>query len=337
MTKFNNLKYLLLGAFAVSIYSCSSVDNDVQDYDSSNKPQASALNNSASAAEGEIVTFTINLDKATNRDSNLFVVVDEDSEAIEHEDFEILLNDQIDPGDWGLQEGDKVLTIPAYSTSIDFSVELLVDDAYDLDEEVKLKVLSRRNMAAYIYDEIPLTIDVTNTAADYITMTFDWERTFTYNDTEYSLCEVGYDNDFILADADFNLLSYLAATADCPEQAIIPLSLGEGDFHVFQTLYENASLDLLGLDFNIPITVSYLRGGTQLSGSYVQTDENAYDTTQPSDPGLALPPTYVISFNITGDVVTIFDVTTGETLGSGRQAELGSLLTGFSNLPARNK
>ncbi len=94
-----------------------------------------------------------------------------------------------------------------------------------------------------------------------------------------------YDIDFLVYDDSFNDLGVLdAQTGACPEKIAMDLAdYIDGTYHITAYLYTNAELDLAEIgfplvavpEFDIPVTVDYLRAGS-IKGTYTQEPANYF-------------------------------------------------------------
>ncbi|RSK42075.1 hypothetical protein [Mangrovimonas spongiae] len=306
-----NLKYLYTSLLSlVLVFSCDyeKAKIDTEDPGSVNNKSTATITSSVSGDvnEGQTIDFLVEFDKPTAYNVDLVAVLK--SGTADEDDVQL--------------GGSR---ISAYSTSTTVSVTISADDLYEEDETATIHIEPASPASSYyVHPDSNLnagTFTIKNVASNELDLVFDWDQTFTYSGSEFTLCQIAYDNDFLLFNgADGSFIDYLAATADCPEVAHVDISsLADGDYLIIQNIWDDGGLQPTGLDFLIPVTVEYSRGGSTLSGSYTQADANAYSSTHGSDPdGLDL--TYVMSFNITNGVVTLFDDTTGTEIGSGRAA-----------------
>lgn len=332
----NRLLFAVLGLILVT--SCT--DDLEPDYPAQEaKPFLSfGSNNPDMVYEGEEITVDLTFSQAMTVSSVYQLEVLETSTATIDEDFELNL-DGVDL-DWGVSNS-YVLTVPAYASSTSFTFSAILDELnYEDAEVVNFKLTPNGNFNGDVEpNPIYFSVTINNRNDTPVDLVLDWNTSFTYGGQTWTLCDIQYDNDFILADSDYNLYDYLAATSDCPEIGqIVPSDLGfETTWHIYQNVYDDAGLSMAGITpaFSIPVTVNYSRDNSTLNGSYVQSSTYAVDSDFGSDPNMTNL-IYLVSFTIEVDgTVTFFNDDSGEVIASGRNAS--GILKGFENLPKRIK
>ncbi len=325
-------RLVLLLALITAVYAC----DDEHEYNLTEKPVVSNTGaTSFDLTENETATIDLAVSEAIS--SSIFVIFRPVSGTADYSDYIIGDGETIADYYTGGEDG-YVVEIPAYSTSYSVDLSAILDDELEDSESVELELASYYTRMGTIEGEtITYNITIENQKSNIVEVTFDWDQEFTYDSETYTLCDIAYDIDFAVADADFNLTSYFAASADCPEVGELDVDEYEdGDYHFFYNVWDDGTLSTLGLDaFDIPITVSWTRGGADFDGSYTQTttDVISSDSFDSSAWG------YVISFTISGEDVTFYDYYTDETIATGRTSQLANYfqVRGQENLPARNK
>jgi hypothetical protein len=319
--KINFLKTLAVLSIFSTLALVSCEDNLQPDYPAGRaKPLVSFESSTYEMSEGEDLFVTLVTNEVLNDDMHFQLdVVKGSSTAVDHDDFEIGL-DGIDI-DYGTVDSYKI-TFPKFESSFKFNITAFLDDLAESDEVLYIKITSKGNLNGDVNEAASMTeIKILQKSSNIVGFTFSWDKNFDFAGATYSLCQIQYDNDFIYADDQGNLLDYLAATADCPEVGEIDIdALGVGTFHIVQNVYDDGGLAAAGVSpaFSIPVTVDYSRAGSVLNGTYVQDAANAVDSNFGSDAnGNNLK--YVISFTINADgTVTLFDDTTSSTIATGK-------------------
>lgn len=329
MKKHNFIKYLGVVLLATSFVACS---EDDETYDSLVKPVVSTAVTDYTVAEGDDLMVTFTADKAIAESMDFKVEVVGGTATVV-DDFEFHIDEVAFSEGWGTP-GYK-FNFPAFSTT--YTVDLatfIKDEMVDDGETLQLKITSSGNLNGTVAGgEQIINVTIGNRAQDLLSMVFDWNQTFEFFGSEYTLCDIAYDIDIIMVDPDGGA-SYAAGTGDCPEMFDFDLaSATVGEYQFYATVYDNAGLDGAGLDFSIPVTVSYQRLGSatlENVGSYTQSAANAYDTSAPSDPS-ASDARYILSVFVNEDgTVTISD--DGTTIVTGRKANAMKAIKKLQNL-----
>lgn len=336
---FKKLTFCAAIGGALVLTSC----NEDESYDTGGtiKPVVSVASATYSVDEGSDVTITLNSDVMFKEDMHLQLEIVDENGAILDEDYTVNLDHtNLDWGDSN-EQGYKI-TFPAFSNSYTFTLSALADDVIDEGETVTFRFKSNGNFYANTDESAnQFTVTINHKASNFVDFTFSWDQTFDLGGTPSTLCGIEYDNDFIYTDDSFSPIDYLAATANCPEQGQIDVAeLGDGTFHIFQNVWDDGGLSALGIPtFSIPVTVEYGRvASSTLNGTYVQDAANAVNSDFGSDPGLNAP-AYVISFTINNGVVTLFDLTTTQTIATGKTKALKPVMKDLYKLASlkRNK
>ncbi|RZJ64294.1 MAG: hypothetical protein EOO50_16180 [Flavobacterium sp.] len=331
MKKHNFIKYLGVALLATSFVACS---EDDETYDSLVKPVVSTAVTDYTIAEGDdlLVTFTSDKAIAESMDFKVEVV---GGTVVPAEDLEFHIDEVSFSEGWGTP-GYK-FAIPAFTNSYTVNLASFIKDAVvDDGETIQFKITASGNLNGGIAGgEQIINVTVGNRAQDLVSLTFDWDQTFDFFGSTYTLCDIAYDIDIIVVDPD-GVANYAAATGDCPEVYDLDLTTAAvGDYDFYATVYDNAGLDGAGLDFSIPVTISYQRFGSanlENGGSYTQSAANAYTTATPSDPN-AEDASYIATITVNEDgTITISD--DGTVIATGRQAQV---MNAIKNLKKLNK
>jgi hypothetical protein len=293
------------------------------------KPVVSLATTTYDVVEGDDVAVVLNTSYALNDDVVLQLFIEDNSTALDHEDFEVDLPTGeegyiggYEGYEWADPEGKTYkIVIPAGETSFTINIATLVDTDISNEFVTFRLAIAGNHTATLDPSSTTFTINLTNFVDDVVTFVGGWDKSFDYAGDAYSLCEIGFDMDFLYADASGNLIDYFGSYDQCPEIAEVSISeWGDGTWQVYNTVYDNGGLASAGVSpsFTIPVNLEYTRFGTTLVGTFVQPDALAYDSNALSDAN-ADEVRYVYSFTISGNTVTVFDETTGIEIGTGRQ------------------
>ena len=219
---------------------------------------------SANESLGTVYTWTVTLDKATDR-------------AVEF-DFE-------DVGGTATMGEDFIVTkasIAAYDTTGTLTLTVLADTTPEETETIKLTANSGTGLGTkYLVNpnaEYPsFEASIENYTSDQITATFDWETNMMYNGAAYSACSYIDMDMFVTETPTFSwadeIGNYDAATGDCPEDFDIN-ALGDGTYYFWSDLYGVQYASLWEAGF-MPITTTIAQTGV-VSYTFVQTDAESY-------------------------------------------------------------
>lgn len=281
------------------------------------------------AAEGTTVPFTLTLDRPVGHDFDVYIMRQVTSTA-DNEDSDV-------SSDYANTSYQKRISFPAFTTTYSGFIEISEDELAEGDENLILQIGESRTSAVN-FTPAMTNITITNVVSDVLDLTFNFDREFTAGDNTYSLCDITsdlsgdpYDVDFLVYDDSFNDLGVLdAQTGACPEKISMDLNdYVDGTYHITAYLYTNADIDLAEIgfplvsipEFNIPITVDYLRAGSINKGRYNQEAVN-YFTSNSAVGSENQVVDIVISTVGANRIFTIQD-TAGNISASGRMATKG--------------
>ncbi|HEX8268274.1 MAG TPA: hypothetical protein VF581_00165 [Flavobacterium sp.] len=322
-----NLKYLSTGlGLLFSGMFLVSCEQDTTEFVSGagDKPMVTLVGgNSYTVAEGEALPLTFTLDRASAEPIVVKIdMVDENGNLVDldaEEDFAIGEGDPTTISA-GYGVNGYLITIPANVTTYTFNFNPTLDAGFEESETYRFRIGSVGFLRGNV-DPASEFIDVTitNAVSDQLHLTFDFDATFNVGGTDYSLCEEGYDVDFIVYDADYTDLEVFdAQTGACPEELTMDLNdYEDGTYHITAFLYDNIGVSDAGISpaQNFPITVSYSRGGSATmgneGGTFVQ--DNAFTSDSVNDDEV-----YVMTVVIANGTFTIMDME--QTIVSGRHA-----------------
>ena len=258
-----------------------------------------------------VIEYSVNLQSPQPVDTYVNVSLVSGT-ATEEEDFEF----------------DHQVLIPAYKTSGIGTVTILGDNEVEETESFVLKVGS----------EFDANIKVTATELSFeitdfgdLNLELAWDRDIP--GFPFTLCEIGYDVDFLLNDSEGNdVTAFEAATGACPETMTLSLAdLSDGEYTLIQYIYDDGTLSTAGITpaFDIPVTITYNRDNSDFTGTFVQDSADAVDSNFGSDPGWTTP-IYVATIVIENGLFTISK--NGQVVGTGRMSSKNK-----ENRPAKNK
>ena len=322
----NVFSLLLIGSI---ITSCSS-NEDVAGVDSSVKPTLTIdFPTAITVTEGTDIPVTFTVSKPVGVDFEIRVLINNQASTADLNDSDIentSVNTSVE----------KVFTFPAFATTYTDVISIKNDDLAEPTETLAIYFDPTR-VTAVSMTQLNSIITINNFVSNDLNLVFNWDQTFNVGGTDYTLCEIVYDLDFLVYNVTTTNISYIAATASCPE--VGSMNLGDypnGDYDILVNLYDDGGLSGAGVSppFSIPITVDYIRSGSltlSSGGSFVQDPAYALDSNTPSDPnGNDLR--YLATVNVQNGVFTISD--DNGTIASGRMANIKKA---FKGLKINNK
>ncbi|WP_250432968.1 hypothetical protein [Hanstruepera flava] len=221
-----NYKYILGLAVLLGFTSC--LDDD-QDYPAADKPVATLDMTSASIAEGETATFTINLSKAQAAASDFKLDLlsgsadDFSTDAAHLDEFEI------GPEGWQV-------TVPGTATSVEFNITALLDLYPEAPETLKFRMTKgQQGNSTVAGGQIDFTVNITNSSTLNCGLELAWD-----GDADDHLCDMDFD---VFLDS----FGAYAFTGDCPEYLIEPVNpsnlwtseLADGTHVIVVDLWDN--------------------------------------------------------------------------------------------------
>lgn len=324
--KKNIVKIFSLLAVTSFFTSCND-DQDVASIVQIDKPTMTiSVASAVTAAEGTTVPFTLTLDQPTGHDFDVFIMRQVTSTADQ--------NDSDINGDYANTSFQKKITFPAFTTTYSGVIEISEDELAEGNENLILQIGESRTSAVK-FTPATTNITITNVVSDVLNLSFNFDKSFGANGYTNTLCNYtsdlsgnGYDIDFLVYDEFFNDLGVAdAQTGACVEKISMDLAdYPDGLYHITALLYTNGELDLAEIgfpligvpEFNIPITVDYLRAGSIDKGRYTQESINFFtsNTAEGSENQVV---DIVISTVGANRIFTIQD-TAGNVSASGRMA-----------------
>jgi len=306
-------------AAALAVVSCSDDDTlkDVRGF----KPTVKLNTVTASATEGEEITFTLTVDTPLNKDMDFKLeLVDEESTA-SFRDFTTSGEETDISGGGGYGQGKigYALVFPAYATTYSFTVTPTMDLEVEGNEVIKLLLRSSENSKGLVAAESRyITINVADDQSGDIAMELVWDGNTT--DTFGTIHEGTYPiagGEGLFADYDFDVYVFdenfdqvddnQAATGDSPERLkLLTSDLVDGQYLVAVDLYEAGDAPLQPFTFDMNLQVAKL-------GTWSQKIPLEFTSASPTGQVLAAILTK------TGSTYTLADAN-GAVLASGRQS-----------------
>jgi len=315
-------KYKFIGAFICSsIFLTSCVNNDEYEFTSTDKPVATAAQTSLTVAEGETDTITLNIDRAIG-DVSMFKITVLDGDAERDLDFEI--GDGPLPPDYGDPTSGYLVTIPAYSESIQIPVTAFSDLVpQEGTETVQLNISATGTRSIITQDGgINVTLNIGEVEGDNFIARLDWSATYVGTDgEEHDFCDYDLDLEFYALPGGFENGGAIVATSysDCPEEInVSPGDLPDGQYEMVASYFSPAGA-VLPTDFeSIPATITIAKPGvftevfdysdvwTDLAAGANEGNPNGYQTF-----GV---------LTISGSTYTVTNADTGDVIAQGRNA-----------------
>ena len=215
---------------------------------------------------------------------------------------------------------DHTVIVPAFTKKAVGTVTIYGDDMEEATETFTLKIgdVFDPNVS---FAGANLVFNITDFGD--LNLTLDWNTTFQFSGLDLTLCDIGYDVDYYLVDAEGNEYSdNQAATGNCPEAMVISLSdVPEGTYEILMNIYDDAGLSTVGIEpvFEIRTNVTYSRDNSDFAGTFMQDAADGIDSMYGSDPGNT-DPKYVATVKIENGMFTISK--NGSTIGTGKLANL---------------
>lgn len=326
-----NLKYLNLGfgilLSALFLGSCNDDDTNFVT-NAGLKPVVTLVaDDSYTIAEGDSIALTLTLDHPIAYPVQVKIdLINENGEQImANSDYSI--DGALSSVSDGFGVDGYYVTVPANTTSYTFYFHASKDDAFEVNETYMFEASITGTLTGVIDDASSrFSVTILPVVQDELRLTFDWNADVKMTDSagaveETTLCDLGYDVDFILYDADFNQVdNFDSQTADCPEHLNFNFTdFADGTYFITAYLWDDAGVvdQNMTPEVSFPIRVSYVRGGSETlgddGGTFVR---NGF--TSATTPGTEI---YVMTVVIANGTYTILDDAT--TIASGRQAFAG--------------
>lgn len=256
-------------------------------------------------ADSEITyNFTITLNEPQSVDIHVNVAQIAGS-ATEGDDFKIITNESTN----------KYMIIPAYATSVTGSVKVLSDVLVEGVEDFTLQI-GDINTSNAVVAISTISFVVNNTLGTDLDLTFNFDKPFSIGGSNYTLCEIGYDMDYYVLDADGTDMGiYDAATGACTEHLTLGASeLEDGTYYIYYDIYDDGGLSgVPHTAFDIPTTTNYFRTDGIAPGVFAQ--EAAFVPSSVDGSGFD----YVMTIEVANHVFTLKN-SVPAVIASGRTA-----------------
>lgn len=289
--KKNIIKITGLFGFAFMFFACDSQQDLAPIAEVSKPTMTIAIPTAVTANEGDLIPFTLTLSSPIGKDFDVYVVMNQQKSTAGN------LDSTVESATVNTTYQQK-FTIPAFSTTFSDVIEIYNDDLKEGDENLVINFGDTRTTAVS-FAPVESTITIKSLVKDELTLDFHFDKTF-YGANGYSntLCNLAssitaapnnkYDVDFIVYDNTFTDMGILdAQTGSCTESLTMKLAdYPDGLYHITAFLWTNADLDFAMLSFplvgsaqfDIPITVDYLRSGSIDKGTYTQEAVNYFNS-----------------------------------------------------------
>lgn len=295
--KINFIKLASFVSVFVAFTSCQ--DDKVEPIVSIAKPDMSiSFPTAITVNEGDLIPFTLTLASPVNTTFPVYVTVYQNESTATGVDSSIK-----DSFNTSFQ---TVINVPAFSTLVSGNIEIKNDD---LKESVEKLVISFGDSRTSAVNFVPVksTITINNVIGNKLDLVFRTDRKVSgSNGFSSTLCEltnalVGaadpnykFDIDYIVLNSAFVPVTYpgnaAAQTGNCVEKLTMKLSdYPNGLYHIEANLFGNAGLDTAAIsfpavgtpNFDIPVSVDYLRSGGINFNTFVQDGVNQFNNLTP--------------------------------------------------------
>ncbi|GAA4766265.1 MULTISPECIES: hypothetical protein [Flavobacterium] len=248
MKKTNILMLALLASASTFFYSC---DDDQLEDKRNPKPTLSVDKKSVLATEGDVITFTVTIDKPLAKDVDFKIELESGSGNFR--DFTCSGEETtIDEGGFGQGKIGYKLVLPALETSATFTITPNKDLFVEGSETLKLKLKSSGNMLAMVSpDSEFIDIGVNDFVSNNVGVDLVWGKVTnshgTISDLEF---EDGDGNNASTHDTDFDLfilnsagtaINNTGATSANPEFTQLLATAPNGVYYVYAELYDFGS------------------------------------------------------------------------------------------------
>lgn len=199
---------------------------------------------------------------------------------------------------------DDKLLIKAYSTSVTGNISILNDGDYEPTEDFTLEIGGDVNISNASIPASTITFTILNGLSDDLELTFNFNKSFSDGGVAKTLCGIKYDMDFYVLDSNGDDTGiYDAASSGCPEHLTVsPSEFPDGTYDIYYDIWRTQGLNTMDTpEFVIPITVDYSRGGSNVSGTFIQ--EEQFAPTSKTVQGTMFE--FVVSIEVNNGVYTL--------------------------------
>jgi hypothetical protein len=330
MRKVFNNKFIAGVALLGVLASCNKEDDSLMDLRKS-KPVVTVDQISYTVAEGDVITVTLNLDKAFKEKSDLkldiiggtasFRDMFSDTDGNEATDEETTVDDG-----WG-QIGYKI-AVPAYATTYSFDISFPQDLLAEGTETLKLRLSSAGNSNSLVADDSKeINVTIADYMSDDLVTELDWSGSFTnahgnivlptYTDNTANKVKhefTGYDFDLYILDSGGSPINFDGATGDHPEVVVLDAGAPDDDYYVLVDFWDDAGYTPAER-FEFDMRLRAAKPGTWFY--QYQIDDTFFSDSPVSASGDGTQ--LVAMINKTGTVYT-FQTMDGDVLAQGRAA-----------------
>lgn len=319
MKKMNINKLVILASLLSVFVSCGN-DDDLDDVRTGGKSVVTIDQTSVSVTEGDDITFTLTIDKPSNRDIDYKIELVGGTGSFR--DY-TSSGEETTIGEGGYGQGTigHKLVFPAYATTATFTItptkDLLVEDNETLEiwlrssgnglglvDEASSKITI--NVADYVSNDIGLRLDWAQSTTD-IHGTIQGGTYATSAGVDAGLF-TDYDFDFYVFDSGFvDVTSSAAATGASPELAeILNADIPDGIYSVYVDLYDSGPTPLSPFQHDLKLTIS--KYGVWTTTVQIPTSSNDVFSD------------FVVDIEKTGSTYTVKDYYTTDLIISGKNS-----------------
>lgn len=213
-------------------------------------------NQTVNEEDEDTYQYTISLNKPQAVDIHIRVV--QSGGTADADDYEI----------------DSEVVIPAYATSAVGTIKIVKDCTYESVETLELQIGTVSTSNA-ILEPKKVSFTINPYVSDDLDLAFHYDADFSISGEDYSLCDIGYDIDFLVLDEFMNDTGIAdAQTGNCIERLTInPDLFVDGTYYIYYFVYDDNNLSTTFHDpFHIPLAVDYGRCGGIDEGTYTLPD-----------------------------------------------------------------
>ena len=306
MKKYIKFKLLIFIAFlAITAVSCNENDEPEPIISTEGYPVATfAVSNTTVNEKDGLVTITITTDKMLTRGIT-FSAEQIGGTAVLHDDYDIV-----------------EATVAPFTNVATLLVKFYGDDVAEAAKTLKLQITTPSLANRYLLNPTTVlpsyNITINNFVANYLDVSFDWNKNITIGGTAYPTCGnidldiiVGTAAGFDISDPwTYDVGFYDGATGDCPETFTIALDeWDDGEYVIFHDLWSN-EFATEGANTLVPIVATFTRPGV-FTKVVTQANSQSMNSNNTSHNGI------VAKFKIANGIFTISDYA-GTVLVSGK-------------------
>lgn len=322
MKKMNINKFVILASLFSVFVSCAN-DDDLEDVRTGGKSVVTIDKTAVSASEGDVITFTLTIDKPSNKDIDFKIELAGGTGSFR--DY-TSSGEETTIGEGGYGQGTigHKLVFPAYATTTTFTITLVKDLIVEGNETLEIWLRNSGNGLGLVDTaSSKININIAEYISDDLGLRLDWAQSTTnihgtIEDGVYTTTSptnpVGhfsdYDFDFYVFDSAFNdITGYAAATGDSPEFAeVINADIPDGIYSVYVELYAPGATPLVPFAHDLKLTISKYG----VWSTTIQIPTTSSETF--SD--------FVVDIEKTGSTYTVTDYYSADFIISGKNSKL---------------